>query len=167
MVIKRSIDIGDAALAYRQAGDPAAPACILLHGVPTSSALWHRVLPLIAGQRFCLAPDLAGLGETHVHNRHMDLSIPGQARMIADFLCAKGVHRADIVGHDLGGAVALQLAAHRPGLVRSLVLANCTAYDNWPVPALRRIMLLAGNRLGARLLVQSGLLELKEYFRPV
>ena len=59
-----------AELRSREAGDPADPAVLLLHGYPESSHMWSEVLPHVASAGFhALAPDLAGYGDSEADNR--------------------------------------------------------------------------------------------------
>ena len=125
----RRLTVGQARVAYREAG--AGEAVLLLHGCPFSSFIWRRVMPQLAGDFRCLAPDLLGLGDTETPP-DADWSLRAQAMMVLGFLDHLGVERAHVVGHDHGGALAQLLAAEHPDRVDRLVLANAEAYDNWP-----------------------------------
>jgi pimeloyl-ACP methyl ester carboxylesterase len=126
---KHSVHVGDIRVAYRD--DGAGPPVLLLHGCPFSSYVWRNVIPKLAMEFRCLAPDLLGLGDTETPS-DTDWSLPAQERMIIGFLDALGVERTHVVGHDHGGAIAQMLAAHHPDRVDKLVLCNAEAYDNWP-----------------------------------
>jgi pimeloyl-ACP methyl ester carboxylesterase len=123
------VTVGQARVAYREAG--AGESVLLLHGCPFSSFIWRRVMPQLAGDLRCLAPDLLGLGDTETPP-DADWSLRAQATMVVGFLDCLGVARAHVVGHDHGGALAQLLAAEHPDRVGRLVLANAEAYDNWP-----------------------------------
>jgi pimeloyl-ACP methyl ester carboxylesterase len=125
----RRMTVGEAHVAYREAGT--GESVLLLHGCPFSSFIWRRVMPQLAGDFRCLAPDLLGLGDTETAP-DADWSLPAQAAMVLGFLDRLGVERAHVVGHDHGGALAQLLAAEHPDRVDRLVLANAEAYDNWP-----------------------------------
>ena len=56
-----TVRVNDSFMAYAEAGT-GDPAVVFLHGNPTSSYLWRRVIPHVAGQARCLAPDLIGMG---------------------------------------------------------------------------------------------------------
>ena len=126
---KRFLHVGDARVAYRD--DGAGPIVLLLHGCPFSSFVWRKVIPLLADQFRCVAPDLLGLGDTETAS-DADWSLPAQEAMVLGLLDALGVETASVVGHDHGGAVAQLLAARHPDRVDRLVLCNAEAYDNWP-----------------------------------
>jgi len=127
----RRLTVGEARIAYREAG--AGDAVVLLHGCPFSSFIWRRVMPRLAGDYRCLAPDLLGLGDTETPPG-ADWSLPAQVAMVLGFLDGLDVECAHLVGHDHGGALAQLLAAEHPDRVDRLVLANAEAYDNWPSP---------------------------------
>ncbi len=100
----------------RDAGDPKAPAAILLHGFPDSSAVWERVTPfLVAGGYRVIAPDMRGFGETDMAARVKDYDIEtGAAVDVIAILDALNIKRAHLVGHDFGAPVAWFLAAQKP-----------------------------------------------------
>jgi pimeloyl-ACP methyl ester carboxylesterase len=105
---------------------------ILLHGIPTWSYLYHQVIPLLAPHLRVLAPDFLGHGCSDKRDR-FDRSLMAQTRMILRFMDALGLERANIVGHDTGGGVALIMAIEHPERVKRLVLSNIVAYDSWPI----------------------------------
>ena len=105
---------------------------MLLHGFGTSSFLWRAVAPQIAWSgRTAFAIDLMGHGES---DRPLEASfgIAAQAEYLDRALTALRLPRATIVGNDLGGAVAMRLAATRPDRVERLVLINPIALDEVP-----------------------------------
>ncbi len=105
---------------------------ILLHGFGTCSFLWRYVAPLLAAAgHTAYAVDLFGHGESD-RTPDADLSITAQAEYLDAAMTSLRVSRAIIVGNDLGGAVALRLAATRPERVDKLVLINTPAYDELP-----------------------------------
>jgi pimeloyl-ACP methyl ester carboxylesterase len=128
---KRRLRVGDATIAYLDEGK--GPPVLLLHGCPFSTFVWRNVIPVLAPEHRCLAPDLLGLGDTETP-AGADWSVRAQAEMVLGFLDALGVGRAHVVGHDQGGAIAQLLAAERAERVDRLVLSNAEAYDNWPSP---------------------------------
>ena len=106
----------------RDSGIEAAPAAILLHGFPDSSAVWDAVTPfLVDGGYRVIAPDLRGFGETEIPERLADYDIRtgAGADMIA-ILDHLKISRAHVVGHDFGAPVAWMLAAQHPDRFVSL-----------------------------------------------
>jgi pimeloyl-ACP methyl ester carboxylesterase len=125
------------------------PVAVFVHGVGTSSLLWRNVIPLVAGQRRCVAPDLPLHGDTP-----MDPDAPISLGVLADFvrttLDAMGIDRYDLVANDTGGAVAQIVAARAPRRLRSLTLTNCETHDNVPPRAFLPAVLAARAGLLAR-----------------
>jgi haloacetate dehalogenase len=102
------------------------PPALLLHGVPQTSTVWRGLLPELARDRLVLAPDLKGLGGSE-HRLPYDRATLAHelAALLLHELDAAGLSGpVDVVGHDLGGALALGLAGHRPDLVRRLVIVS-------------------------------------------
>ena len=94
---------------------------MLLHGLGTTRQIWSLVTEPLAAARQVIALDLPGFGESAPVGDGFDLE--EVADRVARALAARQVSAPfDLVGHSLGGAVALTLAAHRPNLVRRLVL---------------------------------------------
>ena len=126
---KRFVHVGATRVAYRD--DGRGPPVLLLHGCPFSSFVWRKLIPTLAHDFRCIAPDLLGLGDTETPPG-ADWSLPAQESMILGLLDALGADRVSVVGHDHGGAIAQMLAAHNPERIDRLVLCNVEAYDNWP-----------------------------------
>jgi haloalkane dehalogenase len=110
------------------AGEP----LMLLHGIPTWSFLYHRVIDRLAEHYRVIAPDFLGHGYSDRRDC-FDRSLRVQARMIRRLLDHLGLGQATLVGHDTGGGVALILAIEHPQVVDRLVLSNSVAYDSWPI----------------------------------
>jgi pimeloyl-ACP methyl ester carboxylesterase len=114
---------------------------VLLHGFGTSSFVWRDVAPEIAlANRTAFAIDLFGYGESD-RPFDADFGIASQAELVDRALTALRLPKATVVGLDLGGAVALRLAASRPERVERLFLVNPIALDEIPagdVTALQR-----------------------------
>jgi pimeloyl-ACP methyl ester carboxylesterase len=121
---------------------------VLLHGVGANRAIWSRVTPLLAPHRLVAAPDLPGFGASPPGGHGFELD--RVADRLGDALEIDVPVPFDLLGHSLGGAVALVLAARRPKLVRRLILAAPAglAPRRAPLPALASV---AGSALiGAR-----------------
>jgi pyruvate dehydrogenase E2 component (dihydrolipoamide acetyltransferase) len=90
---------------------------VLLHGVATSRLIWRRVIEPLARRRRVIAVDVPGFGQSAPAGPGFDLE------QVADRLVeGVPVERFDLVGHSLGGAVAVATAARHPEAVRRLVL---------------------------------------------
>jgi pimeloyl-ACP methyl ester carboxylesterase len=132
-----------------QDGRPDAPALLLIHGLAASTACWEPVVPRLAGAYRVIRVDLLGHGRSASPTGGYD--IPGQARAVGAALDRLGVHRAMVIGHSTGGAVATALAEQRPGAVAALALI-----DTGPSPDVKfgesRLNRLILSRLFGRLL---------------
>jgi pimeloyl-ACP methyl ester carboxylesterase len=107
-------------LHYAEQGDPAGEPVILLHGYSDSWFSWSRVLPLFPSSWRVYALDQRGQGDSdrpEAGYRMRDLG----ADVVA-FMDAKGIRRATVVGHSLGGFVAQQVAVQAPDRVERLVI---------------------------------------------
>lgn len=107
------------AIAIDRSGE--GPALALLHGVGTNRAIWHRAAPLLAASHTVLAPDLPGFGDSSPTGPGFELT--AVADVLAEALAEQAGGPFDLVGHSLGGAIALVLADRHPRRVRRLVLS--------------------------------------------
>jgi pimeloyl-ACP methyl ester carboxylesterase len=113
-----------------EAGDPGAPAVLLLHGFPELAYSWRKILPALAEAGFhAIAPDQRGYGRTTGWDGRFDGDVAsfGMANLIEDaaqLLGNLGIQKAHVVGHDFGAPVAAYSAMTRPQLCRSLVLMS-------------------------------------------
>lgn len=121
-VTTRSITLHGNEITYRIAGS-GGPVVLLLHGIAGSSATWEDVLPGLARHATVIAPDLLGHGES-AKPRSADYSLGAYASGLRDLLVALGHERATLVGHSLGGGIALQLAYQYPELCERLALVG-------------------------------------------
>jgi pimeloyl-ACP methyl ester carboxylesterase len=111
---------------------------VLLHGIPTSSLLWRKVMgPLSAAHRV-LAVDMLGYG---LSDKPSDVAptLPTQVGLVAELAEQLGVTHAAVVGHDIGGGVAQLLCCSHPSLVSRLVLVDTIGYDSFPEPTIARL----------------------------
>jgi pimeloyl-ACP methyl ester carboxylesterase len=120
------VSVNGIQLAYARSGE--GPTLVLLHGFPLDHHLWDEVVPLLENTFDVITPDLRGFGEsTTIDSQH---SMDNYASDIAGLLDQLEIQRAAIVGHSMGGYVALAFARLYPdrvsglGLVSSQVLAD-------------------------------------------
>jgi pimeloyl-ACP methyl ester carboxylesterase len=125
------VPVGPAAMHVERFGH-GGTAVILIHGFGTSSFLWRNVAPAIteAGHT-AYAIDMLGHGESD-RPLDADFGIAAQAEYLDAAMTALRVARGVVVGVDIGGIVALRLAATRPERVEKLVLINTPAFDEIP-----------------------------------
>lgn len=115
---------------YREAGQPDAPAVLLLHGFPTSSHMFRHLIPALADRYRVVAPDYPGFGHSSFPSRnHFHYSFANLARIIAGFTDAVGLSRYVIYIQDYGAPVGLRLALERPDAIAGLITQNGNAYE--------------------------------------
>jgi pimeloyl-ACP methyl ester carboxylesterase len=118
---------------YRTAGS--GPPVVLIHGMVNSSHHWREVALRLADRYTVIAPDLIGHGDSATPRG--DYSLGAHAAVIRDLLTAIDVRGATIVGHSLGGGVAMQFFWQFPQLVERLVLVSSGGLGREVSPLLR------------------------------
>jgi len=108
------------AVAYLQAGS--GPVLLLVHGMAGSCENWRAVVEPLARAHTVIAPDLPGHGSSEPGGG--DYSLGSLASGLRDLLLALGHDRATVVGHSLGGGIAMQFTYQFPELVERLVLVS-------------------------------------------
>lgn len=101
----------DSTMAYTSAGTDG-PTIIFLHGNPTSSYIWRNIIPHVAMQARCIAPDLIGYGRSGKPD--IDYSFADQVRYLDAFIAALGLTNIILVAQDWGTALAFHYAARHP-----------------------------------------------------
>jgi pimeloyl-ACP methyl ester carboxylesterase len=123
-------------LAYREAGDPAAPAVVLLHGFPTSSRMFRGLIPPLARDHRVIAPDLLGFGHSDAPAvEEFDYTFDALAELTEELLDGLGVREYAIYVHDYGAPVGWRLVLRRPAAVRAVVTQSGNAYEEGMDPA--------------------------------
>jgi pimeloyl-ACP methyl ester carboxylesterase len=107
---------------YRVAGDPSLPVLLLIHGVTSTSATWDPVIPALAEHAHVIAPDLLGHGDSD--KPRGDYSFDAFTSGLRDLLLHLGHEHVTVVGHSLGGSVAIQFAYQYPEHCERLVLVS-------------------------------------------
>ncbi len=111
------------------------PPILLIHGITSSSRTWKRVMPRLAETHTVIAPDLLGHGQSA--KPQGDYSLGAYASGIRDLLVALEVPRSTVVGHSLGGGIAMQFAYQFPERVGRLVLVDSGGIGREVNPLLR------------------------------
>src|SRR5689334_22241625 len=118
---------------YRIAGD--GPPVVLIHGMVNSSKHWERVALRLAERYTVVAPDLLGHGDSAAVPGDYSLGAP--ACSIRDLLTTIGIERATIVGHSLGGGIAMVFFYQFPQRVERLALVSSGGLGHEVSPMLR------------------------------
>lgn len=132
-------------IGYRERGE--GPAIVFVHGVGVNGDLWRGVAPRLADEYRCVAPDLPWGSHSYPLNEDADLSLPGMAKITAEFLEALGLEDVTIVANDTGGAVSQALVGNHPERIGRLVLTSCDAFEKFPPTPQRYLELFARSSL--------------------
>jgi pimeloyl-ACP methyl ester carboxylesterase len=111
------------------------PALLLIHGIGDNADSWEDVLPELAEEFTVIAPDLLGHGESD--KPRADYSIGAYANAMRDLLSVLDVDRVTVMGHSLGGGVAMQFAYQYPERCERLVLVGTGGVSHEVNPVLR------------------------------
>jgi pimeloyl-ACP methyl ester carboxylesterase len=116
-------------LAYREAGDPASPTVVLLHGFPTSSHMFRGLLEDLSGSWHVIAPDHVGFGASDAPPIDtFDYTFDQLAATTTDLIDQLGVDRFALYIQDYGAPIGLRIASSHPSRVTALVVQNGNAY---------------------------------------
>jgi pimeloyl-ACP methyl ester carboxylesterase len=118
---------------YRTAGE--GPPVVLIHGMVNSSRHWESVALRLADDYTVIAPDLLGHGDSAAVRG--DYSLGAHAASIRDLLAVIGIDRATIVGHSLGGGVAMQFFYQFPQRTERLALVSSGGLGREVSPLMR------------------------------
>lgn len=110
---------------YEQAGQ-GSPTLVLLHGNLASKRWWDLVFPMLAETYTVVRVDLRGNGESEQADSY---SIPEYGADVREQIKALGLTDVIVVGHSMGGAVAMDIAANEPELIRGFLLLNSAPID--------------------------------------
>jgi pimeloyl-ACP methyl ester carboxylesterase len=148
----KTVELHGHPVTYRLMGQ--GPAVVLIHGITSSSRTWHSVMPALAERHTVIAPDLLGHGRSA--KPRGDYSLGAYASGIRDLLVVLGIARATVVGHSLGGGIAMQFAYQFPERLDRLVLVDSGGLGN-DVNVVLRAATLPGAEIVMPLLFNSRL----------
>jgi pimeloyl-ACP methyl ester carboxylesterase len=137
------IELSAGTIAYTDTGGRG-PVIVLLHGLLLDAALWDEVTVALSPGHRCVAPTLPLGAHTRAMKPAADLSLPGIARLVAEFLDRLDLDDVTLVGNDTGGAVVQLLAADGAPRIGRVVLASCDAFGNFPPGLTGKTLALAG-----------------------
>ncbi|MFJ1557704.1 alpha/beta fold hydrolase [Streptomyces mirabilis] len=143
------IELSAGTVAYRDTGGDG-PVLVLLHGLMMDASLWDETITELAADHRCVAPTLPLGAHRHGMRADADLSLPGVARLVAEFLDRLDLRDVVLVGNDTGGALVQLMMVDGAARVAGVVLVSCDAFDNFPPGLTGRTLVLSG-RLPPRL----------------
>ena len=115
---------------YREAGDPALPPLLLLHGFPASSFMYRELIERLAHRFHVIAPDYPGFGHSDAPSVvEFSYTFDHLADVVEKFTEQLGLKRYGLYMQDFGGPVGFRLASRHPERVSFLVVQNANAYE--------------------------------------
>jgi pimeloyl-ACP methyl ester carboxylesterase len=127
---RKEIQLPAGTIRYREAGE--GKPIVFVHGYLVDGRLWDGVVDRLSDRFRCLAPDWPIGAQQVAMNPDADLSPPGIAKLIADFLTKLELEDVTIVGNDSGGAMSQVLVTTYPERIGRLALTNCDTHENFP-----------------------------------
>ncbi len=112
MITTCQLTVGEHHFNYRTCGS--GPDVLLIHGWVSSSRMWEGAMRHLAPYYRLWAIDLMGFGDSRTHNVSLSLTIEDQTRLIIEFCQALRIRPYAVIGHSMGGTIALQLALDHP-----------------------------------------------------
>ncbi|MET7702874.1 alpha/beta hydrolase [Streptomyces sp. NPDC005485] len=143
------IELSAGTLTYTDTGGDG-PVVVLLHGLMMDATLRDETIAGLSAEHRCVAPTLPLGAHRHGMRAGTDLSLPGVARLVVEFLERLALRDVTLVGSDTGGALVQLLMAEGAPAVGRAVLVSCDAFDNFPPGLTGRTLVLTG-RLSPRL----------------
>src|SRR4051812_1635206 len=126
----RTVKVGDLDIFYREAGPEDAPTILLLHGFPTSSQMFRKLIPALADRYHVVAPDYPGFGHSSMPPRdRYAYTFDNLAKTVDEFAAKLGLSRYALYVQDYGAPVGYRLALAHPERVTAIVVQNGNAYD--------------------------------------
>jgi len=117
-------------IAYREAGDPANPKLVLLHGFPASSHQYRNLIPALADRFHVIAPDYPGFGNSDMPDpASFSYTFDRLSEITEKFLKAKGFDRYGLFVQDYGGPVGFRIVTRHPEALEWLIIQNTNAYE--------------------------------------
>ncbi|UGQ12138.1 alpha/beta hydrolase [Yinghuangia sp. ASG 101] len=126
------------------------PTVVFLHGWLMDSSLWDETIADLSADHRCVAPTLPLGAHRLAMHADADLSLPGIARLVTEFLERLELRDVTLVGNDTGGAFVQILMRDGSPRVTRVVLASCDAFDNFPPGLTGKTLALTG-KLSPRL----------------
>lgn len=163
-VDERSVIAAGHRLSWLEAGPEEAHPLVLIHGLAEGSHTWQTALPRLARNHRIIAVDLIGHGRS-AKPELADYSIPGMAAHVRDLLRLLEIENATIVGHSLGGGIAMQVSYLWPELAGRLVLVASGGLGRSVSPLLRLLSLPGPTRWLMSLVLTQRTSELLDRIR--
>jgi pimeloyl-ACP methyl ester carboxylesterase len=142
--VERDVELPQGTVRVYEQGD--GPVLFFVHGLLVSHTLWELVAERLADSHRCVSIDLPLGAHREPMRPDADVSPRGLAGMIAGVMEQLDLRDVTLVGNDTGGALCQLVVAHHPERLAALVLTTCDAYEHFPPPALKPMLLLPRSR---------------------
>ena len=131
-----AIDVDGLNVFYREAGKPANPKLVLLHGFPASSHQYRNLIPALAHKFHVISMDYPGFGNSDMPDpSKYAYTFDKTSEVVERFLNKKGFTRFGLFAQDYGGPVGFRVLARRPEWLEWLIVQNTNAYEEGFTPA--------------------------------
>ncbi|HEX8054238.1 MAG TPA: alpha/beta hydrolase [Thermoleophilaceae bacterium] len=137
----KHVDLSAGRIRYRDTGE--GPPMVFVHGLLVDGRLWRKVTPALESEFRCIVPDLPLGAHTIPMKPDADVSPPGLARLIAEFLEKLDLEDVTLVANDTGGALTQIAMTQSPERIGRVVLTPCDAFDNFLPPMFQPLQVLA------------------------
>jgi len=128
-MLHKTIEIDGLNIFYREAGKPALPKIVLLHGFPASSHQYRNLMPALAGHFHLIAPDYPGFGNSAMPDpKTFPYTFDKTSEIVESFLRKVGFGRAGFYLQDYGGPVGFRILTRQPDWLEWLIIQNTNAY---------------------------------------
>jgi pimeloyl-ACP methyl ester carboxylesterase len=138
-----AIALSAGTIEYRDTGGDG-PTVVLLHGLLMDASLWDGPVADLSADHRCVVPTLPLGAHGQAMHDDADLSLPGIARLVTEFLERLDLRDVTLVGNDTGGALVQLLLREGSTRVGRVVLASCEAFDNFPPGLTGKTLVLSG-----------------------
>lgn len=144
----RSVQIDGLDIFYREAGNPANPTVLLLHGFPTSSQMFRHLIPQLSDRYHLVAPDYPGFGQSSFPARDdFEYTFERIYDVVLQFIGAIGLDRFSVYIQDYGAPIGLRLAQRNPDRVEAIITQSGNAYLEGFTPFWERLIAYTKDRV--------------------
>lgn len=124
MLITKIVNTSRIKLNVLTCGNPAVETILFIHGNLSCSVFWEQTMTALQDDFFCIAPDLRGFGETEPLKIDATLGLNDVAQDIIALIECLKITRVHLVGHSMGGGIAMKMMMLRPEVIASVTLVN-------------------------------------------
>lgn len=116
---------------YREAGNPAAPAILLLHGYPNSSFLFRNLIPVLAAENYyVIAPDFPGFGySSYPAAGEFQYTFENYSKVLSEFVEKMQLKKFAVYLHDYGSVIGMRMVLMHPEKITALIFQDSNAYE--------------------------------------